>query len=71
MSMLKYTIEDVATLGRAQMSPGTLSDKLWGVLSHSVVAHARVDSCDRETGEYRVVLQGTLDLEPPDTTTTE
>ncbi len=64
--MPDYSIEDVTTIGRSPISPRALNDKLWGVLSHSVVARVRVESCDRETGEYRVVLQGTLDLEPPE-----
>ena len=31
------------------------------MLSHSVAVKAKVDSYNIETGEYRVVLQGTLD----------
>lgn len=62
--MPQYSIEDLAVIGRTPASPRALSDQLWGVLSHSVVARVHVDSCDRETGDYRVVLQGTFELEP-------
>jgi hypothetical protein len=34
------------------------------VLSHSIASRARIEGFNYETGEYRVVLQGTLDLDP-------
>lgn len=64
--MPEFSLEDVAAIGSAQRSPRKLNDQLWGVLSHSLFARISVESCDRETGDYRVVLQGTLDVEPPD-----
>lgn len=49
---------------RTPASPHALSSGLWDVLSHSVTSRARVEGFNLETGEYRIVLQGTLDLDP-------
>jgi hypothetical protein len=59
-------VKDLVALGRQDLSPIALNDKLWGVLTNSLAARIKIESCNWETGEYRVVLQGTLDLEPPD-----
>jgi hypothetical protein len=48
---------------RTPASPSALSAGLWDVLSHSISSRAKVEGVNSETGEYRVVLQGTLDLE--------
>ena len=48
---------------RVPASPAALTNGLWEVLSSSVAAKAKVESYNWDTGEYRVVLQGTLDLE--------
>jgi len=48
---------------RTPASPSALSTGLWDVLSHSISTRARVEGYNAETGEYRVVLQGTLDLD--------
>ena len=55
--------EDLKSIERAPTSPAALKQGLWEVLSNSVVTKAKVDSYNWETGEYRVVLQGTLDME--------
>ena len=66
--MLEFSVDDLPTLERTPQSPQRLCDQVWRVLSHSVVARVKVESCNRETGEYRVVLQGTLESVPPDFT---
>jgi hypothetical protein len=48
---------------RTPASPQALSTGIWDVLSHSISSRARVEGFNLETGEYRIVLQGTLDLE--------
>jgi hypothetical protein len=63
--MSRFRLQDLNTLEVSPTSPATLRDKLGALLVHSVNAAAQVESVDRETGEYRVVLQGTLDLEDP------
>ena len=54
---------ELGAIERSPASPSALTHGLWDVLSHSVAARAKVESCNLQTGEYRVVLQGTLDLE--------
>lgn len=49
---------------RTPASPDALSSGLWDVLSHSITSRAKVEGFNLETGEYRIVLQGTLDLDP-------
>jgi hypothetical protein len=63
--MPRFRIHDLNVLEVSPTSPATLRDKLGALLVHSVAAQAQVEMVDRETGEYRVVLQGTLDLEDP------
>jgi hypothetical protein len=63
MEMPKVLPTDLGTIERAPVSPAALTQGLWEVLNNSLVAKAKVDAVNYETGEYRVVLQGTLDLE--------
>lgn len=62
--MSKYPVEHLRDLERVPRSPLALSNDLWDVLSNSLSAKVTLESCNRETGEYRVVLQGTLEQEP-------
>jgi hypothetical protein len=61
--MPKFQINDFRTLEKAPTSPGALQAKITEMLLHSVNSRAKVESINRETGEYRVVLQGTLDMD--------
>ena len=60
--MPRFRPEDLTAIERAPTSPAALTQGLSEVLAHSVVTKAKVDSWNWDTGEYRVVLQGTLDL---------
>jgi hypothetical protein len=60
--MPKVQPTDLSAIERAPVSPAALTQGIWEVLRNSVATKARVDSFNWETGEYRVVLQGTLDL---------
>lgn len=53
----------LSAIERAPASPAALSHGVAELLGNSVIAKAKVDAYNWETGEYRVVLQGTLDLE--------
>ena len=53
---------DLNAIERSPLSPGALSRGLTEVLNNSMAARAKVESYNWETGQYRVVLQGTLDL---------
>jgi hypothetical protein len=63
MDMPRVLPTDLAAIERTPQSPGALTQELWEVLRNSLTAKLKVDSCNWETGEYRIVLQGTLDLE--------
>ena len=63
--MSRFRLQDLPTLEVSPTSPGTLRQKLGELLVHSVNAAARVEMVDRQTGEYRVILQGILDREDP------
>ncbi len=56
----------LSAIERTPASPSALSAGLWDVLSHSISSRAKVEGFNSETGEYRVVLQGTLDLDEND-----
>ena len=57
----------LSAIERTPASPSALSTGLWDVLSHSISTRAKVEGFNFETGEYRIVLQGTLDLDEAST----
>ena len=57
----------LSAIERTPASPSALSTGLWDVLSHSISTRAKVEGYNFETGEYRIVLQGTLDLDEAST----
>jgi hypothetical protein len=61
--MPRFQPTDLNAIERTPTSPAALTQGIWEVLSNSLATKAKVDSYNWETGEYRVVLQGTLDLE--------
>lgn len=61
--MARFRMEDLKTIENAPTSPGTLRGKIGQVILNSTSARARVELINPDTGEYRVVLQGTLDSE--------
>ena len=63
--MTRFKLQDLSTLESSPTSPATLRAKIGDLIVHSMNAVAQVEMVDRETGEYRVILQGTLDLEDP------
>ena len=64
--MPRFRLQDLPTLEASPTSPATLLSKIGELIVHSMNAAAQVEMVDRETGEYRVILQGTLDLEDPE-----
>jgi hypothetical protein len=63
--MPRFRLQDLPTLEASPTSPATLRAKIGELIIHSVSAAAQVEMVNRESGEYRIVLQGTLDLEDP------
>jgi len=61
--LARFRIQDVRSIEISPTSPGTLKNKLGEMLFSSINATAKVDGFNIDTGEYRIVLQGTLDKE--------
>ena len=61
--MARFRLQDLPMLETSPTSPATLRPKIGELLINSVNAAAKVEIVDKETGEYRVVLQGTIDQE--------
>ena len=61
--MSRFKLTDLSTLEKSPTSPLTLRNKIGEMLFNSTQAVATVEVVNKETGEYRVVLQGTLDTE--------
>jgi len=49
------------------MSPSYLQNKICDLVACSVYTKVKVDSVNPDTGEYRVILHGTLDWDHPET----
>jgi len=61
--MAKFTIRDLEIMKTADFTGSNLKNHLLNMLEASGTANAIVEKINRETGEYRVVLQGTLEPE--------
>jgi hypothetical protein len=61
--MARFRMDDFRSIEKTPTSPSTLRRKLSEVILSSTHARARVELINADTGEYRVVLQGTLDRE--------
>ena len=61
--MARFRIQDVHTVENAPTSPGTLKNKISEMIFSSTSCRAKVEAVNSETGEYRIILQGTLDKE--------
>jgi type II secretory pathway component PulM len=60
--MKRFVIPDIHQLEKSPTSAGTMRNKLSAMIDSSVMCPSvKVDSLNTETGEYRIVLQGTLD----------
>ncbi len=58
--MARFKIQDLRSVESLQQNPTGLSSKLSEMISSSTNLVAKVEALNPETGEYRVVLQGTL-----------
>lgn len=61
--MARFRMDDFKSLETTPTSPASLRRKIAEVILSSTHARAKVEALNPETGEYRVVLQGTLDQE--------
>ena len=61
--MARFHVQDLRSLENSPTSPGSLRAKIGEMIVNSTTARAKVEAINPETGEYRVILQGTLDRE--------
>ncbi len=61
--MNRFRIYDLPQIESSPTSPQHLRKKLGEMVANSTTVRAKVELLNNETGEYRVVLQGTLDKE--------
>ena len=61
--MPRFRMQDFQSIERVPSSPAALRNKIAEMLFHSTTARAKVESLNPETGQYRIVLQGSLDRE--------
>ncbi len=61
--MTRFRIHDLNGLEVRPSSPGAMRSKLNEMIVNSTVCRAKIDSINPETGEYRIVLQGSIDKE--------
>lgn len=61
--MPRFRIDDVHSIEHTPTSPANIRTKLSEMVLNSTNCRAKVESINADTGEYRVVLQGTLDTE--------
>ena len=61
--MPRISPTDLTAIERTPASPASLTRGVGELLGNSVTAKAKVDAYNWETGEYRVILLGTLDME--------
>jgi len=59
--MMKFNINDLEIIRNANFSAASIKRQIRSVLESSGNCRAIVESLNRETGEYRIVLQGTLE----------
>jgi len=65
VAMDRFRVADILTIGDVSDRPTDLHEKLGNLISGSTEIRADVESLSTETGEYRVLLRGTLDTEEP------
>jgi hypothetical protein len=62
--MTCFNFTDFKYFDRTPTSPQALNWNISNLMYSSVSCRAKVENCNTETGEYRIVLTGTLDLDP-------
>ena len=62
--MVPFTHNQFATLEKTPCSPAFLQQGVSAVLFNSAACRCKVESVNPTTGEYRIVLTGTLDTTP-------
>jgi hypothetical protein len=58
--MKRFNFADLEDLKRIKGSPSIIKAKIDGLLTRSENCNANIENIDPKTGEYRIVLQGTV-----------
>ena len=61
--MNKWSIKDIHWLEKCPSSPSRFNWRVSEVLFNSTNCRCKVESINATTGEYRIVLHGTLDID--------
>jgi hypothetical protein len=61
--MPRFQIDQLQLIEKSPTSPATLANKFQSLVLSSVNARAKVEGINSETGQYRIVLEGTIDKE--------
>ncbi len=61
--MTRFRFHDLKGLEVKPSSPGSMRSKLSEMIVNSTVCRAKIETINQDTGEYRIVLQGSLDKE--------
>ena len=61
--MKKWSIKDIEWLEKTPSSPSHFNWRVSEVLFNSTNCRCKVESINPTTGEYRIVLHGTLDID--------
>jgi len=59
--MQRFRYHNFPWVDKTPTSPAALQHRITDLLFNSTTCRCKVDMCNTETGEYRIVLQGTLD----------
>jgi len=65
--MPRFRVGDMKWLENSPTSPGSLQSKIGEMIISSTTCKAKVEAINTDTGEYRIVLQGTLDRDESQT----
>jgi len=61
--MKKWSINDINIIEKSPSSPYWMQSRFTDILFNSTNCRCKVESINPNTGEYRIVLQGTFDKE--------
>jgi hypothetical protein len=61
--MPRFRYQNFPWIEKTPTSPAALQHRITDLLYNSTFCRAKVESMNTETGEYRIILQGTLDWE--------
>ncbi len=61
--MQKWNFTDINWIEKSPASPAWLQTKFTDIFYHSTNCRCKVESVNPQTGEYRIVLQGTFDTD--------